>query len=258
MKLFEAAGILLNHIVLFSCIILTVWLPVNLLIEFQVHGMDEEEAIMATIRMNMWFAGVLGPIPAGAVVYAAARIKQGKSVSYGEAMSVGLRSWGRLFGARLVAGIFIALGLLLFILPGIYLLVRWALLDTAVILETAGISESRRRSSQLVRGSEFQIIGTAILFFLGLFMLGTVVGVPLEMMNAMNNFFVSAIVDCVMDVAYGVMGIALFLYYWEARQKELADELPDSTMSDSDDSGEQPQWLDDIPDDRNPYRSPLG
>jgi Uncharacterised protein family (UPF0259) len=62
------------------------------------------------------------------------------------------RLW-RLIGVSFVYAFGIGLGLVLFIVPGLIVMVCWSLMPAVVMLEGAGVWDSRRRSSQLVRGA---------------------------------------------------------------------------------------------------------
>ena len=55
---------------------------------------------MRSFRVGSLIEGVFGPIYRGALVYALAQLKDGWRPTYFEAMSVGLRNWGRLFSVR--------------------------------------------------------------------------------------------------------------------------------------------------------------
>ena len=48
--------------------------------------------------MRQMIEGVFGPVYVGAMLHALAERHRGRKVAYFEAMSVGLRGWGRLFG----------------------------------------------------------------------------------------------------------------------------------------------------------------
>ena len=85
------------------------------------------------MQVEMWIEGIFAPIYIGALVYALSQLKQGFRPTYAEAMAVGLKNWGRLFGTFFVAGLLIGIGYLALIIPGIILSVRYALLAPAVI-----------------------------------------------------------------------------------------------------------------------------
>jgi hypothetical protein len=64
--------------------------------------------------------------------------------------------------AQIVAGIGIGVGLLAFIIPGIYLLIRWAVVAQAAALEHTDWMGALRRSGELVRGNFVHVFGVVI------------------------------------------------------------------------------------------------
>ena len=258
-KLAEAVRLLGANLWLFSRIALTVWLPGNVLINYVAYyvPLTEEQALMGPARMTMWIEGIFGPIYIGATIYALSKLKQGQAVSYSEAIGVGFRNWGALFAARFVAGLIIMLGLIAFILPGIHLSLRYALLNSTVILEGASVSKARQRSAKLTEGRILPIFGTAMLFYVGIMLLSVLVYVPLEFMQQLNTMAVAVVIDCFLDIGFLVITIAMFLYYWEARQEELGiEESPVAPALDWQAIGDVQAQLEEAPDDDNPFRSP--
>jgi hypothetical protein len=259
-KIGESIGLLKSNLMLFGLIVLTVWLPGNLLINYYVAyyiPQSETQAALAPIRMSMWIEGIFGPIYIGAMIYALSRIKQGQAVTYSEAIGVGFRNWGRLFAARFVAGLIIMLGLLALIIPGIYLSLRYALLDSAVVLEGAGVGQSRARSAKLTEGRKLEILGVAVAINLGIAALSIMIYLPVVFVQPLNTMPAGVVVDSILDIAHLVITIAMFLYYWEARQQELgATESPFAGEASPFAIGEVQAQLQDAPDDENPYRSP--
>ena len=64
--------------------------------------------------------------------------------------------------AQIVAGIGIGVGLLAFVLPGIYLWIRWAVVAQAAALEHTDWMGALRRSGELVRGHYLHVFGLVI------------------------------------------------------------------------------------------------
>ena len=258
-KLSEAAGILGSNLWLFSRITLTVWLPGNLLVNYVAYHvpLTEEQALMAPARMTMWIEGIFGPIYIGATVYALSKLVSGQAVSYSEAIGVGFRKWGALFAARFVAGLIIMAGIIAFIIPGVYLSLRYVVLDSAVILEGAGVSRARQRSAKLTQGRKLRIFGTAVVFYVGITLLSFLIYRPLSFFEQLNTMAAAVAIDCVLDVGFLLIPIAMFLYYWEARQQELGVEEPAAaSVVDSQAIGEVEAQLEEAPGDDNPFRSP--
>jgi hypothetical protein len=84
------------------------------------------------------------------------------------------------------AAIAIAIGLVLFVLPGlallalfVWLLVRWILVVPVLMLERRGVFESFGRSAELVRGYGWSVFGVVILTVLVLFAASVAVGLVL-------------------------------------------------------------------------------
>jgi hypothetical protein len=218
-KFSEAGRLLWSNLVLFSAIILTVWLPGNLLVNLLAFHVYSEEEIVGIIRITFWIEGIFGPLYIGAMIHALSELKQGRSPSYFVAMGAGFRNWIGLFAARFVAGLIIFLGLIALIIPGIILMVRYALLDSVVVLERAGPSEARRRSAELTVGNRGQIFGAGLLFLIAFILLAVIIYLPLILVPAIDTMVINVAIDCVLDVTYAVIQIVMFLYYWQATQQ---------------------------------------
>jgi hypothetical protein len=87
----------------------------------------------------------------------------GGSRSVGRAASAGLDAYRAIFGVVLLALLGVAGGLLLLIIPGIYLAIRWYFGTWAVVIEGARGSEALRRSGELVQGNWWRVFGVLLL-----------------------------------------------------------------------------------------------
>ena len=179
-KFLEAIWLCSSNFLLIASIILTVWLPGNVLGEYLVWYVPSDDEFTRSFRVTALIEAVFGPIYCGALVYALAHLKEGRRPGYFEAISVGLRTWGRLFSARFFAGLFIALGFVFLVVPGIVLMVRYAFIDAVVVLEGVGGDRARRRSVELTRGLRWQIFCAGLLFFVAFLPLGFAIRVPLS------------------------------------------------------------------------------
>ena len=70
---------------------------------------------------------------------------------------------GAVAGASILAGIPIFIGLLLILVPGLYLITIWAVVVPVIVLEQSGVFASFGRSQQLVRGHGWHVFGTLVL-----------------------------------------------------------------------------------------------
>jgi lysylphosphatidylglycerol synthetase-like protein (DUF2156 family) len=79
-------------------------------------------------------------------------------------------------GASILAGIAITIGLILIIVPGLYLITIWAVIVPVIVLEQSGVMASFGRSHQLVRGRGWHVFGTLVLAWLILLAVNLILG----------------------------------------------------------------------------------
>ena len=218
----EAVHLLRTNLRLFSAIILTVWLPGNLLMNFLTYYVFPEDEWAKQIRLNMWIEGLFGPIYIGAMVHALSKLKQGHAVNYAEAMSVGFKNWGRLFAARFITGCIVLLGLMALIVPGVIFLARFAVLDPVVVLEGAESKAARARCLVLTTGIRGQIVLSAVVFFIGFILCSFLIYLPQSFFDQLDGMTYDVLADCLLDVIYAVIQIVMFLFYWEAKTSEVS------------------------------------
>lgn len=81
---------------------------------------------------------------------------------------------GTLILAGILAGIAIAIGFVLIIVPGLILLTIWAVISPSIVVEDKGVFEAFGRSRELVRGHGWQVFGAIVLTFLIIVAVGIV------------------------------------------------------------------------------------
>lgn len=82
-----------------------------------------------------------------------------------------------LIAVAILAGIGIAIGLVLLIVPGLFLATIWAVVAPVTVLERPGVFTAFGRSRSLVRGNGWQVFGVIVLFILIFIVIGAVLGV---------------------------------------------------------------------------------
>ncbi len=98
--------------------------------------------------------GVIGSLLVqGALVEVVRDLHEGRATAAATAYYERTRGrLGTLLGAVLLSGLGIGLGFVLFVIPGLILFARWALVVPLVMIERRGVREAMGRSSDLVRG----------------------------------------------------------------------------------------------------------
>ncbi len=87
-----------------------------------------------------------------------------KGVSFGAALGDGLRYFFPLFIVALLTGLGVMIGLFFFIIPGLFLIVRWVIAAPAAVIEREGPTHSIGRSADLTRGHRWAVFGLVLLY----------------------------------------------------------------------------------------------
>ncbi len=238
----ETFRLLATHLHLFTLISLTVWLPIHLLLNYLEFFEPGEETGGRALRIVLTAQVVLDPFVVSAMLAALAHIKQGSPVGYWQSLAEGFVAWPRLMVVRFIAvwvlllpsagwltiytaGPVIQLvgGLMLVALSVfiMVLLVRFALVDSVVVLGGASPLGAWRRTARVTAGQRWPILGTAAVLFLLIFGVAVIGGQTLRSVPGANHFVARVLFDCVLAVSQSLVTIALFLFYWRREGRAL-------------------------------------
>ena len=103
----------------------------------------------------------------GALVEAVSDVRDGRiDTTIGEVYARTRPRLPALIAAGIVAGLGIVLGLVFLIVPGLFLLTRWALIPAVIVIEKRRAGESFDRSWQLTHGFGWTVFGSLVVAFL--------------------------------------------------------------------------------------------
>ena len=97
-------------------------------------------------------------------------------LSIRETVNQALPYFWPVFGASILAGIAITIGLVLIIVPGLFLITIWAVIVPVIIIERSGALASFGRSRELVRGHGWHVFGTLVLVYIIMLVVNIVLG----------------------------------------------------------------------------------
>jgi len=130
-----------------------------------------------------------------------------------------------LIAAGIVAGLAIALGLLLLVVPGLFLLTRWALIPAVIVIEKRSAGESFDRSWQLTRGHGWTVFGSLVVAYL-LYVIGQ--GIVRALFAPLPNFaaaWLGGIVAHSITTPF-IAAVGVVLYFGLARMSVGVDPAP--------------------------------
>jgi hypothetical protein len=104
-------------------------------------------------------------------------VRDGRAdLSIGETVSAATPFIGPVAVASILAGIAITIGLILIIVPGLWLITIWAVIIPVIVIERSGAMASFGRSRQLVRGHGWHVFGTLVLVFIIMIVVDIILG----------------------------------------------------------------------------------
>jgi len=115
-------------------------------------------------------------------------------------------------GASILAGIGIAIGLILLIVPGLVLLTFWSLIIPFIVLGGSGVFEAFGNSWRTVRGYAWRVFGTYVLVFLILIAFEIVLGLILSVLPRFLSSFVGTVVAGSLIAPFLAL-VATLIYY---------------------------------------------
>jgi hypothetical protein len=115
-------------------------------------------------------------------------------------------------GASILAGIGVAIGFVLLIVPGFILLTFWCLIVPFIVIGGSGVFESFGNSWRTVRGYAWRVFGTYVLVFLILIAFAIVLGYILILLPLWLRSFVNNLVTGTLIAPFLAL-VATLIYY---------------------------------------------
>lgn len=148
-----------NHAIALCFIILPFVAPVQLFSALYQHFFASEEVALAEQLIPMSIAFAAYPIYSVAVVFYLASRISGESVNTKSLWSAGLKYWMPYAVVSLFVGAAVVFGLMAFIIPGIYLAVRFAFSEFELLLNKVMPTEAMKSSWDKTREHTLVIFG---------------------------------------------------------------------------------------------------
>jgi hypothetical protein len=158
----------------------------------------------------------------GMVVEAARDILDGRrDQTVGSLISAAAPVIGPLIGAGFLAGIGIAFGLVLLIVPGLILLTIWAVIVPVIVIERTGVLAAFGRSRELVRGHGWQVFGVIVVIFLITFVVrAAVTGVVSGIDDSFAGFAVADLIVNLLMVPLSALAASVMFFELRALRGE--------------------------------------
>ena len=119
---------------------------------------------------------------------------------------------GPVIVASIVAAIAIGIGLLLLIVPGLYLLTIWAVIIPVIVIERSGPMDAFGRSQRLVRGRGWYVFGTLVLLYIIQLIASVLLGLILSALPGAFREGLSTAIAGTLVAPYVALAMTLIYY----------------------------------------------
>jgi hypothetical protein len=197
--------------------------PYDLIVLLIAHasplGQDRTSAETALL-LELIAIVIVAPFVSALYVNALSAVDRAEPTRIDRVLVRSLRALPVVIAAEIIAGIGIGFGLVLFIVPGVYLLLRWA-----VVAQVAGIEQTNwpgalRRAAELARGNYWRILGLYLLVSLVTLTLSNVAEAAIGGGTHPAQAIVGFVIDIITE-AFRALAFALLYFDLLARHREL-------------------------------------
>jgi hypothetical protein len=222
-----AFRLLRNHLVLLLGIGFILALPAQLFQAYLTRAQTAPtpQAGAALFGFVLFFV-IISPIVSAAITHAIGEVYLGRTVTIGAAYKVGFQLFFRLVGTAILMTIFVAIGLLLLVIPGIYLLFAFMLTYQVIVFERVAGLTALKRSRELAKQNLLRILAIYVVTIVIMTVLGAAVGLvlaPIPVLGVLGNAVVQAVMSAYMPAAFVVL-------YFDIRCRKEAFDLEHLTQ----------------------------
>ena len=174
------------------------------------------------LALSMLVSLLAGPIVATALTHAIGEIYLGRQAAIGRSLRSALAIILPLSGTLLLVYLGTIVGLLLLVIPGIYLSLSWMLTWPVMVLEHRFGTTALGRSRELMRGNMLRALGIVVLGAIIVGMLSAVLGIVLRFVPV--PVFGTLAEGLAQSVGVAYSSVVLVLLYFDVRcRKEAFD-----------------------------------
>ena len=140
-------------------------------------------------------------------------VRDGRAdLSLGETVNAATPYIWPVAGASILAGIAITIGLILLIVPGLFLITIWAVVIPVIVLERSGVFAAFGRSQQLVRGNGWHLFGTLVVVFIILIVVDIVFGLIFFALPVLVRSGLSTVISGTLIAPFIALVVTLIYY----------------------------------------------
>lgn len=209
----RAWSVYTSNFLKFSVIALVIALPQLL------TGDSHDAGASASVAGGAWrlvafiIGMIVNTVGQAVILYGAFQVMRGRAMLIGEAVRRGLSRFWSIIGLAILATLGIIVGIILLIVPGIMLAIRWSVALPACVVENLGPLAAMRRSAELTKGHRWKIFGVFILILVIVLIAAMIIGLIVAAVVGAIAFATEGIVALVLAGLLGLIGAAVYTAY---------------------------------------------
>lgn len=239
------AAIRLNPVVILGIALVVGAVPGLLMTYFFMQlGMTTPDALQTGAVSVSTFMGaaaitgivsmVISALVQGALTRATVSAIEGRQASFGESLGTGFRVILPLIGLTILWAFGVGIGFVFLIVPGVILLLMWAVCIPALVIERQGVFAAFSRSSRLTQGARGKILGLFFVVLVIYWLMTAILGlIGLARFGAGNsaqgltvaNMIGSIVVGTLFNALWGTIQSSLYVELRQWKEGDSAENL---------------------------------
>jgi hypothetical protein len=208
-----------QHLLTFSFVVYAAVAVIGVLLVSTLTWLGAILAAVVSLVALFWLQASL--------VKAVEDIRDGRAdLSLGATFSAAQDHLGAVIVAGILAGLGIAVGLILLIVPGLILLTWWCVIVPTIVLENRSAGESFSRSRELVHGHGWSVFGVIVFVILLLIGFQIVLSIVLSPLADWLQSFASQIISGTLTAPF--IAVVLTLLYFRLRAAKETPAAPET------------------------------
>jgi MFS family permease len=176
---------------------------------------------------------VISELVQGALTRATVSANEGHRASFGASLAAAVRVLLPLIGLSFLWAFGVTIGFILLVVPGIILLMMWAVAVPALVVERRGVFAAFARSAELTKGARWKIFGLCLVLLVIYWLLSLIVGIiGLGTYQPSNpagftiaNLIGSIVVGTIFNTLWGTIQPSLYVELRQWKEGDSADNL---------------------------------
>jgi len=198
------------------CIVLIVALPIDGILYYFFLDAMEGKAYGLQLFIHFLMSAVLTLIPSAIICMVFPKIVYGEEVGLKEAFRRGLKYWFKLMIYMFIVRILVALGLLLFIIPGLIYGVRMLFVNYIIMLEGTYGNNPIKRSNEMIKGRT----GGFMLIVLGVGAIQYGIDYVIRTYSHLEPWFMAMLTGVISELFFEFMTVLFLIAYLYIRKFE--------------------------------------